>query len=51
MSFWIFTRETRVPTTPAHQQRTAEIITCLSRLYAGTVTTAAPGPVSLLGAL
>jgi len=50
MTFLMFTHETRVPTTPAHQQPTSEIVTCPSRLRAGTVTAIAADSTSLLGA-
>jgi hypothetical protein len=34
----MFTRETRVPTTPAHQQASPERVTCLSPDRAESVT-------------
>ena len=46
----MFTRETQVPTTPAHQQATDETVTCLSMDCAESVTIAAAAERSVLPA-
>ncbi len=50
MSFLMFTRETRVPTTPAHQQPMVEIVTCPAWLRTERVKTTAAKAAPLLGA-
>jgi hypothetical protein len=44
----MFTRETRVPTTPTHQQATDETVTCLSTNGAKSVTMRRRGPRRVL---